>query len=466
MKTEYFGDISLQVWEFSLLPFYFLIILLISGWIKNRNIRRRPEYRYYLFGLYAKLIGGLALAAIYLYHYKGGDTVAYFECAMAFANLFFNDPGSFMHVYFSPASVENLSFFNNTTGWPLRYMYMDPQTFTIIRFITPLVIVSFKSYFITTMLVAWISYFGIWNLFIMLCDYYKNLKFEMAIALLFIPSMVFWGSGILKDTFTFSAVCWFVYSFNNVVFFRKRLILNSVYLIVALYVILAIKPYIFMVLLPSIILWVSIDRILQIKNRLVVVLVVPIIYISSIGVGYGVLELLSGVLADYSLDNIVTKAVETQTDLKKDYYGGNAFDIGTIDASFTGILKKAPSAIVAGLFRPFIWEANNAVMAVSGLENLVMLLLLVWITVKVGLWKLIRFIFANPLMLFMLSFAVLFAFSVGLTTSNFGALVRFKIPLIPFFVSSLFILRYVSEKKRYQELMDELEHSRRSMKTS
>jgi hypothetical protein len=39
-------------------------------------------------------------------------------------------------------------------------------------------------------------------------------------------------------------------------------------------------------------------------------------------------------------------------------------------------------------------------------------------------------------------FVLILAFGVGTNSGNFGTLVRYKIPLIPFFLSSLFIMRY------------------------
>jgi hypothetical protein len=43
-------------------------------------------------------------------------------------------------------------------------------------------------------------------------------------------------------------------------------------------------------------------------------------------------------------------------------------------------------------------------------------------------------------------FSLFFAFSVGLTCANFGSLVRLRIPELPFFVASLFAIRYHYEK--------------------
>jgi hypothetical protein len=42
---------------------------------------------------------------------------------------------------------------------------------------------------------------------------------------------------------------------------------------------------------------------------------------------------------------------------------------------------------------------------------------------------------------------VFFAFSVGLTTSNFGALVRYKIPAVPFYLSAILILYQRSKQE-------------------
>jgi hypothetical protein len=92
------------------------------------------------------------------------------------------------------------------------------------------------------------------------------------------------------------------------------------------------------------------------------------------------------------------------------------------------------------LFRPFIWDARNPVMVLSGLENLFMLLFTIYIVIKVKITTLLKSLFSNPLLIFSFLFAIFFAFSVGLTTSNYGALVRLKIPCMPFYLISLFIL--------------------------
>jgi len=52
-------------------------------------------------------------------------------------------------------------------------------------------------------------------------------------------------------------------------------------------------------------------------------------------------------------------------------------------------------------------------------------------------------IFQYPLFIFCLSFSLFLAFSIGLTAGNFGALVRYKIPMLPFFTSMIVVLSFM-----------------------
>ena len=51
-------------------------------------------------------------------------------------------------------------------------------------------------------------------------------------------------------------------------------------------------------------------------------------------------------------------------------------------------------------------------------------------------------ILADETLQFCLIFTLIFAFAVGISTSNFGSLVRYKIPCMPFYTAFLIILFY------------------------
>jgi hypothetical protein len=138
---------------------------------------------------------------------------------------------------------------------------------------------------------------------------------------------------------------------------------------------------------------------------------------------------------------MLNKAVVSQQDLKQEYYQGSSFDIGDYAPTFEGALSVTPAAIVAGLYRPFIFEARSVVVFLSGFENLALLLITIYVFFKAGFVGTLRIISREPFLVFCLVFSIIMAWGIGLSTSNFGALVRFKIPLMPFFlILWLFIL--------------------------
>lgn len=79
-------------------------------------------------------------------------------------------------------------------------------------------------------------------------------------------------------------------------------------------------------------------------------------------------------------------------------------------------------------------------MLMSGIENFFILFITIWVLVQLR-WSWIRKVISDyPILLCSVVFSVLFGFMIGLTTSNFGALVRFKIPLVPMYMATMLIL--------------------------
>jgi hypothetical protein len=339
---------------------------------------------------------------------------------------------------------KTLYAFDRNIGWPIYYR--DQTTFIVVRLTCLLVLFSLKSFIVTTLLLAWISYMGVWRLYLVFSSEFPKLNKEMAFAVLFIPSVFFWGSGLLKDTITFSALGFFTYSYYKLLIKRENIIGNFFPLVVSALIILSIKPYIFFALLPGSLIWLVGSLVDKFKGNFIKFFVTPSLLSVAILSAYFALYSLSDQLGVYALDQVLERAVITQQDLKKDYYAGNSFDIGDFEPTIPSMLSKSPQAIAATLFRPYIYEVNNVVMLLSGLENTFMLLLTIYLFLKVSFIRVLKVMFNHNLLIFSLTFSLFFAFAVGLTTSNFGSLVRYKIPVMPFFVASLFIIRHFAQK--------------------
>ena len=426
--------------DFILMPIYLLVIFYTANQIKNNRIASNPLYKFYTRGLVFKLVGGFLVCIIYIFYYGGGDTIGFFESGSLLARLGFVNQEAFFSVLGGNLSNLNLlRFLENGLCCP--DYYRDPQSFTIVRLAAPLIIVSGFSFMVTTFMFAWLSYAGIWRLFLLFNELFPNMEKKFAFSILYMPSVLFWGSAILKDTVTFSAACWMTYCVYMIFIKREQRQRHVIYFLIASYVIISIKPYIFVALLPGATIWILYSRIIAIRSGFMRLLISPLIVAIGIIGSSVVLSSIGSSLGSYSsVDSAINKAVVTKNDLTREAYGENSFDIGEIDGSVGSIISKFPVALIAGLFRPFLWDVRNPVMLLSAIENSIMLFLTIRILLSLGPFGVVRSIGSDPLMIFAFVFAVFFSFSVGLTTANFGALVRYKIPSIPFYMSLLMIL--------------------------
>jgi hypothetical protein len=426
-------------------PIYFIIFYFIAQSIKFRHIETNSSYRYYYPGLLVKLIASLLICFVYVFYYQGGDTTSYFQDCVAISKSFIQHPFQMIKLSISGLDEHVWFAFNYETGWPI-YSY-DEHAFWVDRLVWPLCFVSFHSFIGTTMLLSLICYQAIWRLYQTLVYEFPNLQRQMAIAMFFIPSVVFWGSGILKDSITFAAVSLFISSIHTIIKLKKQVLKNILFILFASFLLIKIKPYIFFALLPGNTVWIAGLYLAKIDNKLLKTSITPMIIMISAVMGYVALGAIGNSLGDYRVDNILTKAVTTQQDLKQDYYGGSSFDIGEFDPTISGILRKAPLAINAALFRPYLWEGYNPGMLVSGIENFIILMLTIYLLIRIKVFNLFRLMFRHHFLFLSVTFSLFFAFSVGLTTSNFGSLVRYKIPAMPLYIASLYII-YAS----YEEL--------------
>jgi hypothetical protein len=431
--TEYITFI-----DFIIVPLFLIIFYFVANTIKNRNIEANPSYRFYVKGFAVKMLGAFLICMVYVFYYQSGDTTAYYHDCVAISKAFLKSPFQMIRLSFQGIDAQVWSAFDYETDW-LIYSY-DQHALWVDRLVWPLCFVSLRSYIGTTMLLSFICYQALWRLYQTLVHEFPTLEKQMAFSIFFIPSVVFWGSGILKDSITLAAVAMFISSFHQIIKLKKSYLRNIFFLVFSSFLLLKIKPYIFFALLPGTIFWMTGYFLSKVQNKLVKTTIAPLMIIVSIGTGYIMLGFISNSLGDYRLDNVLNKAVATQQDLKQEYYGGSSFDIGDFDPTISGILSKAPIAINAALFRPYIWESYNPGMIVSGIENFILLALTIYLLIKIRVFNLFKLMFRHHFLFFSVTFSLFFAFSVGLTTSNFGSLVRYKIPAVPLFVASLFVI--------------------------
>jgi hypothetical protein len=438
-----------------LTPIYLGVIYFVSKLIQSRNIEARPEYKYYLKAITLKILGGIGLVAVYTLYYPNGDTTNYFHDGVVINRLLFKNASSGLHVLFNGANRENFYLFDSDTGYPTYFR--DNATAFVSQIVAVLAFLGCRSLIPTTLLMAWISFIGIWHLYRIFLDEFPTLSKEMAIAFFYIPSVLFWGSGLMKDTISLSALGYFTFAFYQLFIRRKRILINLIMIFICVKILLIVKAYIFFGVLPGAMIWMVSSYLSKVKLRFIRFIIGPIFFLITVLGAYAVLYSMGDSLGKFSVDQILDRAVITQRDLKSDHYQGNSFDIGDFDSTLPSILSVSHKALFAGLFRPFILEARNLLMFISSIENLLLLIFTLSLLIKLRIVGFFKYLYVNSLLTFSLIFSIFFSLSVGLSTSNFGSMVRYKIPGLPFYLASLFIIRHLNKEEKEKRAATEIE---------
>lgn len=431
-----------------------LIILFVAAFIVRSFVTDPVTRRYFYPALAVKIIGALALGFLYQFYYSGGDTFNYHTFGSriiweAFTDdfskglrLLFNTPGHDPDLYSYHSRI---------------LFYHDPQSFFVVRMAAFFDLFTFSTYSATAVLFALFSFVGTWALFLTFYQEFPSLHRWIATATLFIPSVFFWGSGILKDTITLGALGLLTFAIHRL--FIQKKVTARVLLVFGLniYLIYHVKQYILLCYLPAALFWVYSKYFFAIRSLVLKAILVPLFVLVSLASIYVGLTRLSQDGSKYSLQNLARTARITAYDIR--YYSGrdagSGYSLGELDGSFASMLKLAPSGVNVSLFRPYLWEVRNPLMLLSALESAFFLAFTLFLFLRGPL----RFFkaFSSPHVVFCFVFSITFAFGVGVSTFNFGTLTRYKIPLLPFYLLGLVLIYYLSNKDRNRSVLETTE---------
>jgi hypothetical protein len=447
-------NLYLSVWDIFLTPLYFIVLSAIAR--RQRDKRYpvgHPLRPYYLKGLYVKFAGCIFISLVYQFYYGGGDTSEYFR-HIKIINSSINDSFStWFKLLTHQSEIKNpqLYAYTRQMEW-----YNDPPSYYVAVIGAIFGILNGTNYMGIAMLMAFFSFTGTWAMYRTFVNIYPRLYKELAIAFLFIPSTVVWGSSIFKDTICMFALGWLTYTtfriFINKDYSRKNILL----LILSFSLVFKVKLYILLGFLPAAFLWLLITYSVKIKSPGVRFVVKTFFVALAIVAFLFFTRLFAESLKRYSLENIAETAQSTRQWLlyssQKDE--GSGYDLGEFDPTITGMLTKFPQGVVVTLFRPFPWEAKKVIVMLSALEALAFIYFTIKAFRKRGVFKTFALIGKDPNLLFCLIFSIIFAFAVGISTYNFGALSRYKIPCLPFYGAFVMIvLHYDKTTQSKQNLV-------------
>ena len=363
-----------------------------------------------------KIIAGCGIAYIYSNFYNGGDTFTYMKDArLIYSSLphspliylqlitgIETDPQSLAYYYQHFDSV-NFADFNKT--------FKDPLI--ILRFNAFLCLFSFGYYYVQLVFMCFLSMIGLTALYKTAQTISSCNKLLLFFSCFGIPSVLAWGSSILKEPIVLFLIGIMIWKFYQCLSERKTI--NWVLFVLTGILLMLIKPYIMTIMVPGLIAWLIFfsykKSLTWIMSGAYTLFFLIAVVLSKISEGLNVFRILNDQQIIY-MKNAV-------------YYPANSLvELIPFAPNPLSVLKRIPDALVMSMTRPNFSESKNILQQFSALENCMVLAFVVFLLVHIDLKKLKIHPLAQLCIISGLAIVVVAAY----TTPVLGTLVRIKMP--------------------------------------
>lgn len=439
---------DLTIGDFILLPIYLFILSLISKSIRSKY-KNNPNLTFYFkWAFRIKMLLVIMFTLLLNFVMRGDSVDLYFTEGKNFANIITSD-FSKIDLLFTQGGEK----VNDLIISPYNEGFLKSETgYMVVKICVVICFFSFSKLMIVNLICAFMAFLGSWHLFLFFREQRPHLEKQFAIACMFVPTVIFWSAGISKDVICMASLGFLTWSLWVIIIHKKKVISNIIVVAICGYLMYAVKPYILFSYLPFCIYYLLSIYVKNVKNdsaKIFFKLIIAVLFLAGIVYLY---TSGSDVFSSFSSEEILKSVSWTQESFinQAKTMDGSFFTLGDFDGTLLGFIKMTPSAVGTTLFRPFLWETRNLVMLLSALESLVIL----WLALKnlYSAKRILNFfkcIFNDPLVVYCFAFSIIFAAFVGISTFNFGSLVRYKIPAVPFFLITLFIISDSYTKKYY-----------------
>lgn len=449
-----------------------------------------------------KLIAGFAVWAIYTFYYtdrENSDIWKYFDDSKIISDAAFTHPGDFFRMMTGigdhTPQIDSLYYFKMNHWYQEFDNNLVNDAHIVIRFNAAMRFLSLGNYHIHSLFLSFLSFIGLIAVYRTFYPALQKKSYALAAIIFLFPSLLFWGSGVLKEGLMLLAMGMIIY--HAFAFFEDRKWKRIIILLLASWLLFVTKFYVLAALIPAlaaawllmkkpgnallkfsivlllfcgmglslkfispahdplkILAWKQNDFVKLASGGTYLVNDSVVAFVSAdnpkdlVAAGDSVYQIRKG--ADYMFwyfnpDFSDTFFVKNSSDaaqykiLTNTPRAGSITETDLLKPNLASFAKACPRALIKSLFRPFPWEAKSVLLLLPMLENLLLPLLLLC---AVLFYQRSR----NPALTgFCISFSLLLLLMMGLTTPVLGALVRYRIAALPFLLIGLLML--IDEEK-------------------
>jgi hypothetical protein len=372
-----------------------------------------------------KVLAGMVLGWIYYQHYRDrytSDTIKFFDDSGILFDSLKEKPYDFFRMLtgIDGNAPELRHYYENMNAWLNRDVLFNDNK-TIIRLNAFFRFFSCGQYYVHVVFINFISFTGLYALYSALSEALQGRRRLYFTLVFLMPSLLLWGSGLLKDGLMLFALGmtmrFFIRILNGRTNFRNLFSLTC-----SLFLLLFSKFYVVMTVLPGLAAWV-ISRKMQGRSS---VLVFTATYSVFLLAGFNVYR----IFPEYDLSELIYWKQHNFLQMSDLLNPASRIPVPELEHGFGSILKNAPGAFLRSILHPAVTDRpENTLVVLAGIENL---LLLGFLTLL-----LVRCLHRHPgpigpAQLFSLFVTLIVLTLIGLITPVLGAMVRYKIVVYPF----------------------------------
>ncbi|MFI5204075.1 MAG: hypothetical protein ACHQF2_06225, partial [Flavobacteriales bacterium] len=354
------------------------------------------------------------------------DIYKYYDDARVMYNALWDQPEDYFRMVFGIGNDNdyfNGKYYSNMNHWFRVWetvVYNDNHT--IIRWNAVVMLFSGGNFHVHTVFMCFFSFLGTWFILKALARFLPEGKRKwFAFVLFLFPSYIFWTSGVLKEGLL-------IFGGGIVLFLAIESMARSLrwyeWIIGfgCVYLLFHLKSYFLLALLPG---WVGYVWCCSVQVKRVWI---PFFIIFATGIMAFVL--LPYINPDYHMGGVFKQKQDDFYRLASFMNSGSIISIPQLDGSYADLLLKSFPAFFNGLFRPLPGESFSPLVVISSLETLFPMSVVIYLLIK-------RPVIDKAdlsLVFFLLSFITILMVFSGLVTPVLGALVRYRVPCLPFIV--------------------------------
>jgi hypothetical protein len=373
-----------------------------------------------------KLIAGFLLYLIYTRYYTDratADIFRYYDDAEILYQSLFTHPYDYFRMLtgYDSASADLQHYYDAMLNWYNTDMIFN-DTRTMIRFSAFLKLFSLGTYYPHAVVMCFLSLCGLTALYRFFTSFIEGKELILLVAVFLMPSTLIWTSGLIKEAFLIFSLGMLLNTLYNLIEKNEVTRRNFWQLIIFLCCLFFIKPYIIFLLVPCIAGW----MLLKNNSNTKFLKLITVYFI------YGCLVVFT---AEFLFGKRIPKLLlDKQTEFfhvaDRDH-ANSLIQIPPLTNAYSSLIVNTPNAIKVVIFRPSLFEVKNPLMLLAAIENLIIalsLLLCFYYLVKS------KFKIGHYWVLLALFFCMTVFVLTGLVTPILGAIVRYKVPALPFFL--------------------------------